>query len=110
MDNCYWLTLAVFTIGLVALVGFFITKSKGFGRYATSTFLLILVLVLASLFYSSGKLEGQVISNILFAVVGFAGGLFTSKDSCAPKDSNNQNQANGAAPTRPRSAASDLVP
>ena len=64
----------------VALIGFFKTKTKGFGRFSTSVFLILLVVVIAALLYAGGKLEGQVMANVLFAVFGFAGGLFTSKD------------------------------
>ena len=68
-------------IGLVALIGFFITKTDGFGRFTTSTFLIIFVVIIASLLYSSNKLDSQIMANILFAVFGFAGGLFTNKDA-----------------------------
>ena len=87
MDANCWLTLAIFTVSLVALIGFLITKTKGFGRYSTSTLLLILVLMIASLLYSNGKLSDQVLTNLLFAIIGFAGGLFTSKDSTEPNGS-----------------------
>jgi hypothetical protein len=36
MDSNGWLILAVFVIGLVSLVGFFVTKTAGFRRFATS--------------------------------------------------------------------------
>ncbi len=78
-----WLFLAIFSVGLVSLIGFFITKTKGFGRFATSTFLILVTLIIAALIYSSGKLESQIMANILFAVIGFAGGLFTGKDSAS---------------------------
>jgi len=90
MTNESWLMLSVFIIGAASLIGFFVTKTKGFGRYATSTFLILVVLVIASLLYSAGKLETQVIANILFAVIGFAGGLFTGKEqNTNPKHSSN---------------------
>lgn len=60
-----WLMPAVFIIGLVVLGGFFRTK----------------VVVIAGLLFSADKLDGQVLANLLFAVVGFAGGLFTAKDA-----------------------------
>ena len=76
-DN--WLMIAIFILGAGSLIGFFITKTEGFGRFTTSTFLIILVVIISALLYSSGKLDGQVMANVLFAVFGFAGGLFTSK-------------------------------
>lgn len=77
MDANAWLLLALFIVGVVALIGFFATKTKGFGRYATSALLLLLVLVVSALLFAAGRLEGQVLANILFAIIGFAGGLFT---------------------------------
>ena len=83
MDMNSWLLLSVFVLGMASLIGFFVTKSKGFGRFATSTFLLLLVAVLSALLFAAGKLDGQVLANIFFAVIGFAGGLFTA-GSAAP--------------------------
>ncbi len=77
MDANSWLVLAVFVISIVALIGFFVTKTAGFGRFTTAAFLLLLVLTISALLYSSGKLEPQILVNILFAIIGFAGGLFT---------------------------------
>jgi hypothetical protein len=84
MDTTAWLLLGVFVIGLVALIGFFVTKTKGFGRFTTSTFLLLLVVVISALLYAAGKLSGEILANIFFAVIGFAGGLFTGKELDAP--------------------------
>ena len=84
MDTNAWLLLGVFVIGVVALIGFFVTKTKGFGRFATSTFLLLAVVVISAMLYAAGKLDAQVLANIFFAVIGFAGGLFTGKELDAP--------------------------
>ena len=75
------LMIAIFILGAASLIGFFITKTEGFGRFTTSTFLIILVVTMSALLYAGGKLESQVMANVLFAVFGFAGGLFTSKNS-----------------------------
>ena len=80
MAEVNWLMVAIFILGAGSLVGFFITKTAGFGRFTTSTFLIILVVTISALLYSSGKLDGQIMANVLFAVFGFAGGLFTSKN------------------------------
>jgi hypothetical protein len=92
MDSNGWLILAVFVIGLVSLVGFFVTKTAGFGRFATSVFLLVLVVIVSALLFAGGKLDGSVLANIFFAVVGFAGGLFTHRDNTTPN--------HGVQPTR----------
>ena len=80
MDVTSWLILAVVVVGLVALIGFFRTKKAGFGRFATSTLLMILIVVITALLFAAGRLEAPVIANIFFAVVGFAGGLFTGTE------------------------------
>lgn len=76
----HWLMLAIFIIGVGSLIGFFRTKTSGFGRFTTSVLLIILVVTIGSMLYAGGKLDGSVMANVLFAVFGFAGGLFTSKD------------------------------
>ena len=80
MTTTVWLMMAIFILGAGSLIGFFKTKTEGFGRFSTSVFLILLVVIMAALLYADGKLEGQVMANVLFAVFGFAGGLFTSKD------------------------------
>jgi hypothetical protein len=80
MTPTFLLMIAIFILGAGALIGFFKTKTKGFGRFSTSVFLILLVVVISALLYAGGKLESQVMANVLFAVFGFAGGLFTSKD------------------------------
>lgn len=80
MEANHWLMLAIFVLGGGSLIGFFKTKTGGFGRFTTSTLLVILVVTVSGLLYAGGKLEGQVMANVLFAVFGFAGGLFTSKN------------------------------
>ena len=80
MEIDSWLLLLIFVVGTVALIGFFITKTKGFGRFATSSFLLLLVIIISSLLFAANKLDGQILANIFFAVTGFAGGLFTGQE------------------------------
>lgn len=89
MASEFWLMLGVFVIGLSALIGFFVTKTKGYGRFATSTFLMLVVLVVSSLMYVGGKLDGQIMANVLFAIIGFAGGLFTGKENSDQTGSKN---------------------
>lgn len=84
MEIDTWLLLAVFIVGVIALIGFFVTKTKGFGRFATSSFLLLLVVIISTLLYAANRLDGQILANILFAVIGFSGGLFTGKAENSP--------------------------
>ena len=80
MNTSSLLMLAIFILGAASLVGFFKTKKEGFGRFTTSVLLILLVLIFSSLMYVSGKLEVAVMANVIFSVLGFAGGLFTSKN------------------------------
>jgi len=77
MDN--WPIIMIFILGAGSLIGFFLTKTEGFGRFATSTLLIILVLTISAVLFAAGKLESEIMANVLFAVFGFAGGLFTSR-------------------------------
>jgi len=79
MNEAHWLMIGIFVLGAGSIFGFFKTKTEGFGRFTTSTLLILLVLTISALLYSSGKLGNQIMANVLFAVLGFAGGLFTSK-------------------------------
>jgi hypothetical protein len=63
-----------------AIVGVFVTKTEGFGKYTTSVLILLLALFMASLAFALGKIESQPFMSLLFAVVGYAGGLITGKD------------------------------
>ena len=80
MDTSQLLMIGIFILGSSSLYGFFKTKTEGFGRFTTSTLLVLLVVTISGLLYAGGKLESQVMANVLFAVFGFAGGLFTSKN------------------------------
>ena len=97
MDLAAWLFGAIFVIGLVALIGFFVTKTEGFGRYTTSVLLLLLVLIISGLLFAADKLPGQVLANIFFAIVGFAGGLFTTRE----RDTSLLNRAPERSPDEP---------
>ncbi len=86
-----WVLLAVFVISLVALLGFFCTKTPGFKRFSTSTLLLLLVVGLSAVFFAASMLSAQILANIFFAVIGFAGGLFAGRDPSAhPPGSKNK--------------------
>jgi len=74
-----WLTVGISLFGIAALLGIFVTKTPGWGKYTTSLLLLTLVLFVTALFFAAGKIEGGVFANVAFAVAGFAGGLITSK-------------------------------
>lgn len=76
--NSFSVEIGVFIIGLVAIIGFFITKTKGYGPYTISALLILVTIVLASFLFISGKIEKEMITNLFFAVIGFAGGLFTT--------------------------------
>ena len=79
------LLIVISLLGAATLLIFWKTKKAGFGPYNTSTLLLLLVVIMTSLLCVAGRLEGQIVTNILFAVVGFAGGMFSGKRSKAGK-------------------------
>lgn len=79
MDTNAWLLIAVFVLGIVSLGGFFWTKTKGFGRYATSVLLFVLALIISALFFTAGRLDGQFMPTSCSPSL-FAGGLFTGKE------------------------------
>jgi FtsH-binding integral membrane protein len=64
-----------------AMVGVFFTKIEGFGKYTTSLLVLILALFVGSLAFAIGKIESQPFMSLLFAVVGYAGGLIVGKEA-----------------------------
>jgi hypothetical protein len=72
--------IAVSLIFGATLLGFFWTKTEGFGKYTTATLLFVLVLYITSLAFFQGMVEGVHFMNLLAAVAGFAGGLFTAMD------------------------------
>ena len=63
-----------------ALCGFFTTKTRGFGRYNTSILVIILALSFGSIALIAGLIREQAFSNLLMAIVGFAGGLVVGKE------------------------------
>jgi len=75
-----WLLIGLFLLGAGTLVGIFVTKTPGFGRYTTSLLLLSLVLVVSAMLLVAGIIDSSIFINIAFAVTGFAGGVVTSKE------------------------------
>lgn len=73
-------SLLVFTLGLTAMLIFYATKKDGFGSYNTATLIIVLVITMSGLLYFSDKLEQVSMTHILFAIIGFAGGLFANKE------------------------------
>ena len=80
MDANTILVVSVSIIGAIALIGFFRTKTEGYGKYTTSALVLLVLLVLTALLFASGKLDGYLLSNVFLAVAGFAGGLVAGKE------------------------------
>ncbi len=68
------------TFGLIALLGFFKTKKPGYGRFNTSTLLVILVIIFSSLFFAIEKVTKAEMLHIFFSIIGFAGGLFSAAE------------------------------
>lgn len=73
------IALGFIALGIVALIGFFTKMLSGFGKFNTSTLILIMVLTIVPILLVNGSIESSDAVNILFAVAGFAGGLLSSK-------------------------------
>ncbi len=71
-----WCVMVIFA-GVI--IGIFVTKTEGFGKYTTSVLVLTLVLFVAAMALILGKVEWTPLANILFAMVGFAGGLIAER-------------------------------
>lgn len=69
--------LTIFAVA--TMIGIFVTKTPGFGKYSTSTVLLSVAVFAAAFFLLFGLIEATVFSNVLFAVAGYAGGLINAK-------------------------------
>jgi hypothetical protein len=65
-------------LGVGALIGIFRTKTQGWGRYSSSLLILTLALIIATSLLILGKLDASVVGNIVFAIIGYAGGLISS--------------------------------
>ena len=71
--------VAVSIVFAIALIGYFTTKAAEHGRLTPAAIILMLVLYAAFAAFSMGKLEAGILTNLLFAAAGYAGGLMTSK-------------------------------
>jgi peptidoglycan/LPS O-acetylase OafA/YrhL len=80
MDSTNTLLIGIFILGAIALIGFFWTKTNGFGKYSTCALVLLVALILSALLFAGGQLDSQLFTNALMAIIGFAGGLVVSKE------------------------------
>jgi hypothetical protein len=66
-------------VAIVTLIGVFWTKTEGWGKYSSSTLILVLAVFITTILVVLGKLGESSFANIIFAIVGYAGGLIGSK-------------------------------
>ncbi len=71
---------------------FFKDKIPGYGPYNTSTLLITLALMVAFISFLVDGVDGDDIAKIVFAVIGFAGGLFAGKDPDKDKKGTEEQQ------------------
>ncbi len=73
--------IAVLLLGVFsfALCKIFRTKTRGFGPFTSSTLIITLTLMVVSIIFLFEKIESRDITNILLAIVGFAGGLVAGR-------------------------------
>jgi hypothetical protein len=93
--NSYAPLLAVTLVFSVALIGFFKTKTPGWGAYTTSILLLLLILFIAGLAFSVGQVDWPSASGLLLAIAGYAGGIVTTMD----KEKSNTGKSQPAGPS-----------
>jgi hypothetical protein len=79
MENIEYVIIGLVILSIVTIIGIFKTKTAGFGRYTTSVLILALGLFISSFFFILGKIESSVFANIIFVVLGYAGGLISNK-------------------------------
>ena len=70
------------------ILGVFLTKKPGWGYFTSGTLILILVLYGAILITLCNQMETKTLANVLFAIAGYAGGLFTAKGRGWTQDEN----------------------
>lgn len=80
MDQMTLAMLSVSLLGAISLIGFFITKTEGFGKFNTSTLVLLVVFVLCAVLFSADRVSNELFANIVMAIVGFAGGLVVARE------------------------------
>ncbi len=82
------LIIGVLVLGifLFTLCRFFNTKLPGYGPFNASTLLITLALMVALASFLVDGVTGDDITKIVFAVIGFAGGLFASKIEKKPEE------------------------
>ncbi len=78
MENLMWPVIGLTIFSVATMVGIFLTKTPGFGKYSTSVVILAVIVFIASFFLLFGLINSQTFTNILFAVAGYAGGLINA--------------------------------
>ncbi len=79
MEYIEYIIGGLIVLSIVTVIGIFKTKTPGFGKYTTSVLILALGLFISSFFFILGKIDGAVFTNIIFVVLGYAGGLISNK-------------------------------
>lgn len=83
MDQTIALIIGVFFLGAIALIGFFKTKTNGFGKYNTCTLVLLVALIFCALLFAGGRFSAELFANAIMAIIGFAGGLVVAREKAA---------------------------
>lgn len=70
---------AIFIIGSGVLIGFFKTKTGGFGKYTTTTLILLVVFIFSTLLAVGNPAYLDTLENISMSVLGFIVGILVNK-------------------------------
>ena len=66
-------------VSIVALAGFFWTKTEGFGQFTVTALVLLVAVSLTAILAAAGKIADDNTTSILLAVIGFSSGLALRK-------------------------------
>ncbi len=69
------------------LDGFFKTSKGGFGRFTSSTLIIIIVLMVSLIALLLGGINGDDITKIILAIIGFVAGVVAGKEASRSESS-----------------------
>ena len=73
--------IGALVISAGVFVGYFNTKTPGFGRYTVSLLIIMIVLFVTLIAVLKDAADPNLLSNVLFAVIGFAAGFTANKEA-----------------------------
>ena len=78
MENLMWPIIGLTIFSVSTMLGIFLTKAPGFGKYSVSVIILLVITFIAAYFLLFGLITSSIFANVIFAVAGYAGGLINA--------------------------------